>query len=72
MGILVELTLSCCPIETWLRMLSNWPGGPLPTSRSRCNDLSSCVCFVNCVRGLAAVEHSAPPKKDITESEAVI
>src|SRR5882757_8805418 len=39
--------------------------GPLPTRRSRCRLLSSLPSFENCERGLPAVLHSAPPRKDI-------
>lgn len=47
------------------RIPSCMPPGPLPTRRSRCRDLSSWTCLVNCVNGFPAVEHSAPPRKDI-------
>ncbi len=41
------------------------PDGPCPTSLSLCRDLSSCTCFVNWLRGLLPVEHSAPPRMDM-------
>ena len=51
----------------WLRMPSCMPPGPRPTRRSLCSDLSSWTCLVNWLRGLAPVEHSAPPRKDMLD-----
>jgi hypothetical protein len=48
------------------RIDSSKPPGPLPTSLSRCKELSLLEIFENVVSGLPAVEHSAPPRNDIS------
>lgn len=49
------------------RIDSSKPPGPLPTSLSLCKEVSLFEIFENVVSGLPAVEHSAPPRKDISK-----
>jgi hypothetical protein len=48
------------------RIDSSKPPGPLPTSLSLCKEVSLFEIFEKVVSGLPAVEHSAPPRNDIS------
>ena len=62
-----SLTSSCPGPRLVLRKPPATALGPLLTSLSCWRLLSSPTCLVNWLSGLPAVEHSAPPMKDIVK-----